>query len=239
MNHVFDPLNLLILAVAVVIFFRLRGVLGTRTGHEKRYDPISTPDTVEPGRRPSKRDNVVRLPDRGESPVATGIEEPAQPVWHGYAADGSAAAAGLEAIAQADEDFSPAEFVQGARAAYEMIVTAFADGDKSTLKPLLSREVFDGFAGAIDQRKKLGHTLESRFVGINKADIETAGLAGHRATITMKFVSELITATRDRDGAVVDGDPSTIQEITDVWTFERDVSSRDPNWRLIATEALA
>ncbi|MGI9514116.1 MAG: Tim44/TimA family putative adaptor protein [Anderseniella sp.] len=243
MNQVFDPFNIIILAVAVIIFFRLRAVLGTRTGHEKPFDPFAGENDDA---QSSSSDNVVPLPGRNKptsiSPPDSAAdddesEDDRKPIWQGYARKGSAVAKGIEDLAMADNDFSPREFLGGARMAYEMIVNAFAEGDKQALKPLLSREVYDGFAAAIDERKKQGHTLESKFVGISKADISKISLAGGDAQVSIKFVSDLITATLDEEGRVIDGDPSEIQEITDVWTFERPVNSRDPNWRLIATEA--
>ncbi len=242
MNQVFDPFNIIILAVAVIIFFRLRAVLGTRTGNEKPFDPFAG----ENDDAQSSSDNVVPLPGRNKpttisppdsAPEDDEDDDDRKPIWQGYARKGSAVAKGIEDLAKADNDFSPREFLGGARMAYEMIVNAFAEGDKQALKPLLSREVYDGFAAAIDERKKLGHTLESKFVGINKADISKISLAGGDAQVSIKFVSDLITATLDDEGRVIDGDPSEIQEITDVWTFERPVNSRDPNWRLVATEA--
>lgn len=239
MNQVFDPFNIIILAVAVIIFFRLRSVLGTRTGSEKPFDPFAgEADDTE-----TSSDNVVPLPGRNK-PAAINPpdaddddEEERKPVWQGFARKGSAVAKGIENLVQADNAFSPGEFLGGARMAYEMIVDAFAEGDKQALKPLLSREVYDGFVAAIDERKKLNHTLESKFVGINKADISKINLTGGEAQVSIKFVSDLITATLDEEGRVIDGDPSEIQQITDVWTFERQVNSHDPNWRLVATEA--
>ncbi|MEM7635640.1 MAG: Tim44/TimA family putative adaptor protein [Pseudomonadota bacterium] len=242
MNQVFDPFNIIILAVAVIIFFRLRAVLGTRTGNEKPFDPFAGENDDA---QATSSDNVVPLPGRNK-PTAINPpdsdeddedEDERKPVWQGFARKGSAVAKGLENLVKADNDFSPREFLGGARMAYEMIVNAFAEGDKQALKPLLSREVYDGFAAAIDERKKLQHTLESKFVGINKADISKISIAGGDAQISIKFVSDLITATLDEEGRVIDGDPTEIQEITDVWTFERPVNSRDPNWRLVATEA--
>ena len=120
--------------------------------------------------------------------------------------------------------------------AYEMIVTAFAQGDRKTLKPLLSKDVYEGFAEAIAEREKAGETIETQIVGIDKADIVGATLQGRRASITVKFQSQMITVKRNSDGGVIDGDERTVQPITDVWTFDRDVTSRDPNWRLVATE---
>jgi predicted lipid-binding transport protein (Tim44 family) len=120
-----------------------------------------------------------------------------------------------------------------------MIVEAFAKGDKAELKNLVSREVYDGFASEIDQRGKNGLKLDTKFVGFEKAEVAAAEMQGKRASVTMRFVSQLISATLDNSGAVVEGDPKEIREVVDVWTFERDVNSRDPNWKLVATETPA
>ncbi len=236
MSQPFDPLNLLILGVAVVLLFKLRSVLGTRTGNERRYDPVQRDQQQTDLRR---EDNVIHMPGRepARSDGDTAGEEGA-PIWQGYAEPGSPAAGGLEKIAGADPSFSPRSFLEGARIAYEMIVSAFAEGDKKALKPLLSREVYDGFAAAIDSRQKNGETLESKFVGIDNSQIVAAELAGKKASVTVRFIADLIAATRSRAGEVIDGDATRVRQITDVWTFERDVSSRDPNWRLISTEAV-
>jgi len=244
MNQVFDPFNIIILAVAVIIFFRLRSVLGTRTGNEKQFDPFAGQDkTGEEPKTARPNDNVVPMPGRNkalEQPAAMqeDEEEERKPVWEGFAKKGTEVAKGIETLHGEDPAFQPREFLAGAKMAYEMIVTAFAEGNKQDLKPLLSREVYDGFISAIDERKKKGHVLESRFVGINKADIVRVEIVdGRNAQISVKFVSDLITATLDSEGRVIDGDPAEIQEITDVWTFERPLKSRDPNWKLVATEA--
>jgi predicted lipid-binding transport protein (Tim44 family) len=116
-----------------------------------------------------------------------------------------------------------------------MIVTAFAEGDRKALKQLLSRDVFDSFAEAISERERKGETVDFKFVGISTTEITDAEISGKAANITVKFVSDLISATRDREGAVVDGNPTHISEVTDLWTFSRDLTSRDPNWRVVAT----
>lgn len=234
-----DPLNILLLAVALVVFWRLKSVLGTRTGAEK--PPLDSFETkrreTQTGREAS--DTVLRFPQNAPaSTPADNEREPPVPVWTGYAQPGSELAAALEEIAEADPSFTPRSFVEGAKMAYEMIVEAFAKSDKVALKNLLSREVFESFARVIDERQSQGHRVESRFVGIDKATIQSASLVGGRkAMITMAFISELITATYDKAGDVIEGDPKAIREVTDVWTFERDVSSRNPNWKLVATEA--
>lgn len=231
-----DPLNILLLAVALVVFWRLRSMLGTRTGTEKPPLDLET-KRVEPAKPGEQPGTVVRFPQgTGDEPPQKGIAEPAVPAWTGFAEPGSEVAAALEQIAEADPSFTPRSFVDGAKMAYEMVVEAFAKGDKPALKNLLSRDVFDGFARAIDAREAEGQRVESRFVGVDRAVIQQATLSGGKAAITMKFVSELITATYARGGEVIDGDPKQIREVTDVWTFERDVTSRNPNWKLVATQ---
>jgi predicted lipid-binding transport protein (Tim44 family) len=230
MNQAFDPLNLLLLAVAVIVFFKLRAVLGRRTGHERPpFDPAA-------GRKPEVNGNVITLPPRDITPPKPADEEPRPPVWTGFAKADTPQALGLEAIAASDASFTPKEFITGAKAAYEMIITAFAEGDKATLKTLLSREVYDGFSGAIDARSRAGEKLEQRFVGIDRAEITAATLQGKRASIRVEFQSQLIAATRNGAGEVIDGDPAQIRDVNDEWTFERDTGSRDPNWKLVATE---
>jgi predicted lipid-binding transport protein (Tim44 family) len=242
MQDVFDFWWIIYATIAVVIFVKLRSVLGQRTGRERPpYDPYSARDTVRPATndRPSTNDNVVALPGRAAAepvPKATEVAAPADR-WSGIAEPGSAVAAGLDAIARDDKSFDGKHFIAGARAAYEMIVTAYAEGDRRTLKNLLSRDVYDGFEAAIREREAKGETAESRFVSIDKSDITDAELRGRTAQITIRFVSQLVSVTRDRDGGVIEGSPEKVTDVTDVWTFARDLSSRDPNWKLVATEA--
>ena len=155
----------------------------------------------------------------------------------GLAAGNTGVAKGLVDIVRADATFEPDSFLKGARAAYEIIVTAFAEGNRKTLKGLLSRDVYEGFAGAIGDRESRGEQVDQSFVGIKAADIVEAELKNAMAQVTVKFVSELISATRDRGGEVIAGDPKRIKEVTDIWTFAREVASSDPNWKLIATQA--
>jgi predicted lipid-binding transport protein (Tim44 family) len=235
MNQAFDPFNLILLVVAVIVIFRLRNVLGTRTGHERRYDPFSPSPTSESDKK--QDDNVIPLPGREAELGYQDPDEEAKPVWAGHAEAGSDLAAGLENIAEADGSFDPDEFLAGAGIAYEMIVTAFAEADKKELKPLLTADVYKGFAQVIDQRAADGESLDYKFVGIDSAELAGAGLDRRKASVTVRFVSEMISATRNAAGEVVEGDPNQIRQVIDVWTFERDISSRDPNWKLSATEA--
>jgi predicted lipid-binding transport protein (Tim44 family) len=154
-----------------------------------------------------------------------------------FAPKGSPLAKGLMAIVKSDPSFDPEQFLEGAKSAYEMIVMAFAGGNKRSLRQLLGEDVYDGFIGAIDEREERGETVDSSFIGIDKADIIEAERKRKSAQVTVKFVSQLITATTDKKGKVIDGDPKKVREVTDIWTFARDITSRDPNWKLVATEA--
>jgi predicted lipid-binding transport protein (Tim44 family) len=234
-QDVFDTWTIILLAVAVAIFLKLRSVLGQRTGRERPpYDPYSARDAM----RGATNDNVVTLPGRGPESAqkqADAAESPDR--WKGITEPGTALAVGLDAIAGEDKTFDAKHFVAGARAAYEMIVLAYAEGDRRSLKNLLSREVYDGFEAAIRDRETKGETVETRFVAIDKSDITAAELRGRTAHVTVRFVSQLISVTRDKSSNVIDGNPEKVTDVTDVWTFARDLSSRDPNWKLVATEA--
>jgi predicted lipid-binding transport protein (Tim44 family) len=229
----FDFVTIFFLVAAVVIFLQLRSVLGRRTGSERPpFDPYSKREGVEPADS-ADRGKVVTLPRRD------GTEEEENP----YASVDSVAAAGtplnesLRAVIKADPSFNPKEFVNGARMAYEMVVVAFADGDRKTLKNLLSREVYEGFDAAISERESKGEVVRSSFVGIEKADIVGAEVKDSEVNVTVRIISQLISATYDKAGALLEGDAETVAEVNDLWTFARDIRSRDPNWKLIATES--
>jgi len=228
----FDFGTIFFLVAAVVIFFQLRNVLGRRTGNERPpFDPY-TAGRAREKEAAAKQDNVVSLPRK--KPGAEGDETYA--AIDAFAPAGTELNKGLRAIKDADPSFEPKTFVDGAKMAYEMIVMAYADGDRKTLKNLLSREVYDGFVAAISERESRAEKIQSSFVGIDKADIVSAEMKGGEAHVTLRIVSELISATRDKAGEVIDGDPETVAEVKDVWTFARDTRSRDPNWKLVATE---
>ncbi|CVI19515.1 conserved hypothetical protein [Agrobacterium fabacearum CFBP 5771] len=226
-----DFITLFFLVAAVLIFLQLRSVLGRRTGNEKPpFDPY-TPRDVAKG--PVTDDNkVVTLPKRSEAEEENRFAEA-----DALAPVDTALNTSLRELMTKDPTFRPKEFLNGARMAYEMIVMGFADGDRKTLKNLLSKEVFDGFEAAISERESRGEVVKSTFVGIEKADITQAGIRDSEEQITLRIVSQLISATYDKDGKLVDGDPDAVAEVDDIWTFSRDVRSRDPNWKLIATES--
>lgn len=240
--------TLIFLLIAVVIIWRLRSVLGRRTGDERtRYERSKAEQARRAeaqARTPAPNDKVVTLPRRepvaGDGAVVMGEErfrESDEERIRKFAGTNLPLAEALLAIARHDKAFDPEEFLRGGRQAYEMIVSAFAIGDRKTLKGLLSAEVFDGFERAISEREARGERIEQSFVGIDKADIVEADLKDGMAHVTVKFVSALITATIDTGGQIVSGDSKKIVEVTDIWTFARDVASRDPNWHLVATEA--
>jgi predicted lipid-binding transport protein (Tim44 family) len=242
MHGFLDIYSIIFLVIAVVIFLRLRSVLGRRTGTERPpFDPYSrreAPPTAGPG-----DDKVISLPRRpsevsNSPPADAAAAAAAEERVKTLAPAGTPLADGLKAIAAADRTFDPTGFINGAKAAYEMIVTAFADGDRKMLRNLLSREVYDGFVAAISQREARGEKIEFKFVGIDKAEITEASLKGGTAQVTVRFVSKLVSATHDKTGKVIDGDPVHVGDVTDIWTFAREVTSRDPNWKLVATESV-
>jgi predicted lipid-binding transport protein (Tim44 family) len=206
--------------VAGFLVLRLRSVLGRRTGNERRRELFE--------RRPEPVANT--LPSLAEPSAVT-----ANPA----AAAGSVdtVAAGIDRIRRVDPSFEASQFLDGVRLAFDMIVTAFASGDKASLRPLLSKEVFAQFIAAIDERTTAKETLETRISRIDSSDIVEADLLGRTAQVTVKLVSQQINVTRAMDGSIVDGDPQRPIEKTDYWTFARDTRSSDPNWVLVATSS--
>jgi len=240
MSEAFDIYTLLFLVLAVVIFIRLRNVLGRRTGNERPpFDPYSAPDQKRPS-APKTNEPIVALPRGRTGPVAEATVPSVEDIeakLGGHAPKDSPLAHSLTQLMRADPSFDPGHFVDGAKTAYEMIVVSFADGDEASLKQLLSTEVFEGFESAIHEREARGEKVESNLVGINKADIIESDVKNRTAYVTVKFVSELISVTRDAEGEVVEGDPKKVREVTDIWTFARDITSKNPNWKLVATES--
>ena len=243
MDGKIDIFTIMFLVLAVVIILKLRSVLGRRTSDDEARIDRNRQRALERAQASTKNgaaDKVVALPrrDRPEQAAETATASAAaEERVRGFAGGDRNLEEGLLSIVRADRNFDPDGFLKGARQAYEMIVTAFAEGNRKALRSLLSKEVFDGFAGAISDREARGEIIDQSFVGINKADLLEAELKNGTAHVTVKFVSELISATRDRAGAVISGDTKKIKEVVDIWTFAREVASRDPNWRLIATQA--
>ena len=197
-----DFTTLLTLAIAVFIFLRLRSVLGKRTGHQRPpFDPEELKNNRSANDMPGN-DNIVTLPNRDGKGASASSEAAEGAAIDAIAKPGSKLNDQLKKLAASDPSFNPEEFLGGARLAYEMIVTAFADGDRKTLKNLLSREVYDGFVTAIAERESRGETVQSNFVGIDNAEISEAILADKTATLTVTFTSQMVTATLAADGSV-------------------------------------
>ncbi|MDB5625013.1 MAG: import inner rane translocase, subunit Tim44 [Tardiphaga sp.] len=230
-----DIYTIIFLALAVFIFLRLRNVLGQRSGAERPPFDRAARDIA------TGQDNVVPLPGSTvEAPVAPSADgAPAADRWKDIAAPGTPLAQGLDAIAAQDSSFDPKDFLAGAKSAYEMIVLAFANGDRRALKDLLSPDVLEGWESVISAREKAEHKTETRFVSIDKAELVSAEARDKSAVVTVRFASQMISVTRDKTGAVVDGNAEKVSDIIDVWTFARDTASRDPNWKLVHTESVA
>ena len=146
-------------------------------------------------------------------------------------------ASGLFDIGLADRSFEKEHFLIGARAAYEMILTAFAANQRASLKPLLSEEVFAAFDAVMRRREAAGEKATLTLVGFNEVKIIAAALKGNMAEVTLAFGAQLISAVSNAQGEVIDGDDKSVHAVTDVWTFARDVRTRDPNWMLVATSS--
>lgn len=226
--------------LAIFVVWKLRSVLGTRTGNERPpvnpFGRRKMDGTDQPADAGAARGNVVTLPGAAERVASpAGRPEPAASRWAGFAEPGSALASGFDQIRTADPSFEPKAFTEGARVAHEHIILGFAKGDRVALAALLAPDVLEGFTQAIAKREERGEVVETTFVGLDEAEIEDAQLKGSTAQIAMRFETKLISATRDRNGAVIEGDPERVSTVVDNWTFARDATSRDPNWRLVAT----
>lgn len=208
-----DPVLLLLIGLSAFVLFRLISVLGTRTGNEVRRE-------IEGVQRVRPAEEREAEPREAEQPVVL------PPV-----------SARAEPLRAADPTFDERAFLDGARAAYEMIIEAFAAGDIKSIRKYLGAGVYEAFKGAVAAREEQGRRLDLKFVGIDKAEIAEAAVRGGAMVATLDFISNQVRATFDKAGALVDGDPTRIDLVRDRWTFSRDVDSADPNWTLIATSA--
>jgi predicted lipid-binding transport protein (Tim44 family) len=239
MDEFFDIPTLIVIGVAIFVLFRLRSVLGTRTGNER--SPLERARTAQQ-QKPAAEDKVVPIRPAPPAPADGDAERRALKLETEIAqlsGGREMVAAGLKAIADADPTFSPKQFLEGAKAAYEMIVTAFATGDRRTLKNLLEKDVYDGFERAIADREAAGRKIDFTFVGLPKVEVSEAELDRRDARVAVKFTAEVVSATRDPDGTLVEGNADEVQTIADEWTFARSPKSRDPNWKLVATNQLS
>jgi predicted lipid-binding transport protein (Tim44 family) len=225
--HNFQFLDIILLALVTgFIAFRLYTVLGRRTGHERSHeDQLRLPDGASPNPTPKPatvKDNVVSLPERAAQPGAGVGNAGVQP-------------RALLDIKLADRTFDTERFLGGARAAYEMIVTSFARGEREALRPLLSDEVFETFDREIRAREAKKERVDFTFLSLKSARITDAEVKGQTAEITVTFQSEVMLAGYDPSGTLIEGDEKTPHQVTEVWTFARDTRSSDPNWTLVST----
>jgi predicted lipid-binding transport protein (Tim44 family) len=239
MEDFFDIPTLIVIGLAIIVLVRLRSVLGTRTGNER--SPL---ERRVPAQKPAAGDEkVVQMRPRPvDAPEDGDAERRALKLAaeiEAFAQGDTAKAAGLRSIIDADPSFSPKAFVEGAKQAYEMIVTAFATGDRKTLRNLLEKDVYDGFERAIADREAAGRKIDFTFVGLPKVEIAEAEIDRRDARVAMRFNAEVVSATRDKDGTLIEGNADQVQLIADEWTFARNPKSRDPNWKLVATNQLS
>ena len=236
MDEFFDLPTLIVIAIAVFVLFRLRGVLGTRTGNERPPLERRKPADTAPA-----EDSVVPLRPRGAGNPELNDElrnRKLEAEIEQFAKGNAELATGFRAVAEADPTFTPKSFLDGAKQAYEMIVTAFASGDRQTLKNLLEKDVFEGFQRAIADREAAGQKVDFTFVGLPKVEYSDAEFDKKNVLVTVRFHAEVVSATRDKDGTLVDGNADQVQTIADEWTFARNPKSRDPNWKVVTTSQL-
>lgn len=213
------PIDLVLFGmIAAFLVLRLRSILGRRQGFERSAEP-------RPPARPAAAEGLVIDAVAERPKPAHVLPDPTGPV-------GSA----LARMKSVDRQFDAARFLEGAEAAFRMIVTAFAAGERQTLRPLLGDETYAAFEGAIASREAAGETQRTEVRAIQSATIEAAVLQGTLATITTRFVSDQVNLTLARDGSVAHG-ADALTEIADIWTFERDLTSADPTWRLVAARS--
>ena len=224
MNDGFAFFDIIVFAMlAGYLVFQLRRVLGKRTGHEqqKRSNPFSPrsdegADNDNSGPVSDPKSLIDSESDSGETKAANEMS-------------------GLTQLKTIDPEFDDREFLQGAKAAFEWIVKAFASGDREALRSLLSSTLFEDFDAAISQREEGGETLETTIASIKSTTIDGVEISADTALVTVEFVTDQVKVVRNASGAVLDGDPDRIETVTDIWTFSRDLRSTDPNWQLVGT----
>ena len=198
MNSSFEYLDIILLAIiAGFIILRLRGILGRRTGHEKKdFGDLF-------GKKATQSGSEKKVVNLSSGKLDNAAKE---------------------------------QFIKGAKAAYEMIITSFAKGDKKTLKPLLNKEIYQNFSDEIDHRKKENLKSELTFVGVKHTEIKNFEKKDNNYTFTVNFVSEIITCKKDKNNKVIEGNPDIIKTVKDVWKFSKNMWSSNPNWYLVETQ---
>jgi predicted lipid-binding transport protein (Tim44 family) len=224
-GEAFDPSLIIFAALAIFVVWKLRSVLGVRVDRE------APPAQFEPRRAPIGASTLPGAPPVDDLPAVRFEDR-----WNGVAENHATAIEGLDAIAAADPRFDGAGFLDGARRAYELIVAAFSKGDRDALRPLLSKDVFDGFAGEIARREQAGETVETAIVAIDSALVDAARAGPRLNEITVRFAVRLINIRKNKQGETVEGGNTT--PVEELWTFARDPRASDPNWKLVATHAV-
>ena len=217
--------DIVILAlIAGFILLRLRHVLGQKTGHEN-------PDFFKPRQDvvPERRETIIQLQDK----IKPRAKEDADPMLAGVT--DAMTMQYIKDIKAKDPQFSLTQFMDGAKMAFEMVFDAFAKGDTETLKMLLSDSVFKDFNGELEKRNNEDNKEETTLVAVSGRELVRAGLTGNKARLTVKFTSEQITVVRNAEGQIVEGDASETHMVESEWVFERDVTSKNPNWKIIET----
>lgn len=222
------PADILIYAlVAAGLVFWLKGVLGTRHGEEQdRPNPFTAPPPTAPS-----------AVDLNTQAIATDVSEVGKPTLAlpRNVTLAETARAGLADIMTRDAAFDPGAFIMAAQDAFVIIVEAFAKGDRSTLKNLLSENVFRSFDQALTDREKTGESVSTEIHAIRRADITEAHLNKSEAFIAVRFTADETCVVRDAAGQVLSGHPDRVTEMVDIWTFTRDIKSRDPRWLVCET----
>ena len=211
---------IILFAIAAFVLFRLKSVIGTRTGHEAPPDYL-TRDRATHAAHPDQAEEAED--DADDAGLSRPVPENAR--------------AALAAMREAEPGFSLGVVVEGARGAYEVILMAYESGDRDTLRDLLDDDVYDAFEGVITEREAAGLRVDARFIGVRDLRLENASFDPEtgEGELTLRFVGELVTAVHDAEGRVVEGDPSEVRRQTNVWTFARRMGARNPNWLLSAT----
>ncbi|NJC33109.1 putative lipid-binding transport protein (Tim44 family) [Sphingomonas jejuensis] len=210
----------LIAMVAAFLALRLYMVLGKRSGHEESFPTQAEDRAVTQGATRPVTDAVP--PKDGLIALDSSVEP--------------GAAAGLRQIAQAENGFDAAAFLDGSKSAYRMILEAYWKGDEEQLGWLTDADVRESFSEAIAARRAAGEVLDNRLVTIEKAVISAASVEGRTARITVRFDADIAAVTRDSAGNVINGSMDDAVPTHDVWTFARPLKSNDPNWLLVETD---
>lgn len=215
MNPSNFALNLVLFAVIVIVGWRLWRVLGTRTGFEQTHDSAA----------PLEQAQTAQLP-----------HEDLPPIWQDHAKEGSVLANTLVDMAKIDPALNPSDFLVGAKIVHTKVLEAFSAGRLASVENLISPPVLETLRSEVKAREKKAETLNYKLVGYDSVRIVSASLDGNFAKFNTRFETRLVSWTSDAAGKVVIGNPNKTESHVDHWTFERDLTSHDPNWLLVETD---